>query len=107
MARQTVQNRTPLCRQMLLTLAVVSPMHEHRIASQDMDQSQEAVHKLLLGNSEREQAVLSDRLQALYTYYSVWTRYWVTTSKHTTKQHPLLDNRFLVNKNTEVDFFFN
>jgi hypothetical protein len=31
----------------------------------------------------------------------VHSRYWSTTSKQTTNQHPLLDNRFLMNKYTQ------
>jgi hypothetical protein len=33
-------------------------------------------------------------------YCSVLTRYWVTTSKQTTKQHSLVDNWFLISKHT-------
>jgi hypothetical protein len=28
----------------------------------------------------------------------MWARYWVTTTKQTSKQHPLLGNRFLISK---------
>jgi hypothetical protein len=34
-------------------------------------------------------------------YCCMWTRYWVTTSKQTMKQHLLLANRFLISKYTQ------
>jgi hypothetical protein len=34
----------------------------------------------------------------IYTYCGVFSRYWVTTSKQTTKQHSVLGNRFLISK---------
>jgi hypothetical protein len=35
-------------------------------------------------------------------YYSVWTCYWVMTSKQTTKQNLLLGNRSLISKYTQL-----
>jgi hypothetical protein len=42
---------------------------------------------------------LDSRLEIIY--YSVQARYWITTSKQTTKQHPLLGSRFLTSKYTQ------